>query len=65
MSTCVFVVIYVYILYIICYIMMLYQDTCSMVRSPDGNTEFFDIIAGVLQGDTFARIFSSFAWTTC
>ena len=36
-------------------IMMLYQDTCSMVRSPDGNTEFFDIIAGVLQEDTLAR----------
>ena len=25
-----------------------------MVRSPDGNTEFFDIIAGVLQGDALA-----------
>ena len=35
-------------------IMMLYQDTSSMVCSPDGNTEFFDIIAGVLQGDTLA-----------
>ena len=35
-------------------IMMLYQDTRSMVRSPDGNTEFFDITAGVLQGDTLA-----------
>ena len=35
-------------------IMMQYQDTCSKVRSPDGNTEFFDIIAGVLQGDTLA-----------
>ena len=35
-------------------IMMLYQDTCSMVRSPDGSTEFFDIITGVLQGDTLA-----------
>ena len=35
-------------------IIMLHQDTCSMVRSPDGNTEFFDIIAGVLQGDTLA-----------
>ena len=49
-------------------IMMLYQDTCSMVRSPDGNTEFFDIIAGVLQGDTgihLLHIFSSFAWTMC
>ena len=35
-------------------ITMLYQDTCSVVRSPDGNTEFFDIIVGVLQGDTLA-----------
>ena len=25
-----------------------------MVRSPDGNTNFFDILAGVLQGDTLA-----------
>ena len=25
-----------------------------MVRSPDGNTEFFDIVSGVLQGDTLA-----------
>ena len=24
------------------------------VRSPDGDTEYFDIIAGVLQGDTLA-----------
>ena len=24
------------------------------VRSPDGDTDFFDIIAGVLQGDTLA-----------
>ena len=24
------------------------------VRSPDGNTEYFDIVAGVLQGDTLA-----------
>jgi hypothetical protein len=35
-------------------IMMLYRNTRSMVRSPDGDTEFFDIIAGVLQGDTLA-----------
>ena len=28
------------------------------VRSPDGDTEFFDIVAGVLQGDTVAtRLF--------
>ena len=35
-------------------IMILYQDTCFMVRSPDGDTDFFDISAGVLQGDTLA-----------
>ena len=35
-------------------IMMLYRNTRSMVRSPDGDTDFFDIIAGVLQGDTLA-----------
>lgn len=35
-------------------IMMLYKDSKSMVRSPDGDTEFFNTIAGVLQGDTLA-----------
>ena len=35
-------------------IMILYQNTRSMVRSPDGDTDFFDITAGVLQGDTLA-----------
>ena len=35
-------------------IMMLYQNTRSMVRSHDGDTKFFYIIAGVLQGDTLA-----------
>jgi exonuclease III len=35
-------------------VMMLYRNSRSMVRSPDGDTEFFDIIAGVLQGDTLA-----------
>ena len=35
-------------------IMIMYQDTRSMVRSPDGDTDFFDISAGVLQGDTLA-----------
>ena len=34
--------------------MMLYKNTRSMVRSPDGDTDFFDIQAGVLQGDTLA-----------
>ena len=35
-------------------IMMLYKDTRCLVRSPDGDTSFFDIVAGVLQGDTLA-----------
>ena len=35
-------------------IMILYTDTKSMVRSPDGDTDFFDVISGVLQGDTLA-----------
>ena len=33
---------------------MLYINTKSLVRSPDGDTSFFDIHAGVLQGDTLA-----------
>ena len=37
-------------------IMMLYTNTKSLVRSPDGDTEFFDINAGVLQGDTLAPL---------
>ena len=32
--------------------MMLYQNT--MVRLPDGETDFFGIVAGVLQEDTLA-----------
>ncbi|KAI8485234.1 Kinesin-like protein kif22 [Branchiostoma belcheri] len=35
-------------------IMMLYRDTQVIVRSPDGDTEPFNIVAGVLQGDTLA-----------
>ena len=30
---------------------MLYKNTKVKVDSPDGDTEFFDIIVGVLQGD--------------
>ena len=33
-------------------IMMLYRITKVKVCSPDGDTNFFDIVAGVLQGDT-------------
>ena len=35
-------------------IMMLNRNTKVKVRSPDGDTDKFDIVAGVLQGDTLA-----------
>ena len=35
-------------------IMMLYMNTSAMVRSPDGDTPYFEITTGVLQGDTLA-----------
>ena len=35
-------------------IMMLYKNTKVMVRSPDRDTDFFDIVARVLQEDTLA-----------
>ena len=38
--------------------MMLYKHTKSLVRSPDGDTSFFDITAGVLQGDTLTPFLS-------
>ena len=34
--------------------MILYRNTKVKVRSPDGDTEYFNILAGVLQGDTLA-----------
>ena len=35
-------------------IMMLYRNTKVKVRSPDGDRDNFNIVAGVLQGDTLA-----------
>ena len=35
-------------------IMMLYRNTKAMVQSPDGDIDFFNVVAGVLQGDTLA-----------
>ena len=35
-------------------IMMLYKNTKVKVRSLDGDTDYFDIVAGVMQGDTLA-----------
>ena len=34
--------------------MMLYKNTKVKVHSPDGDTDFFDIVAGVQQGNTLA-----------
>ena len=34
--------------------MMLYKNAKVKVRSPDGDTDYFDIVAGVLQGDILA-----------
>ena len=35
-------------------LMILYWKTKVKVRSPDGDTDYFDIVPGVLQGDTLA-----------
>ena len=35
-------------------ITILYRNTKVKVRSPDGDTEYFNMVAGVLQGDTLA-----------
>ena len=35
-------------------IMILCRNTKVKVRSPDGDTDYFDIVAGVLQGDILA-----------
>ena len=35
-------------------ITILYRNTKVKVHSPDGDTDYFDIVAGVLQGDTLA-----------
>ena len=33
---------------------IIYKNTRSMVSSPDGDTPYFEITTGVLQGDTLA-----------
>ena len=35
-------------------IVILYRNTNVKVRSPDGDTDYFDIASGVQQGDTLA-----------
>ena len=57
----VYIYIYIYVCVCVCVketvaaITILYRNTKVKVRSPDGDTEYFDIVAGVLQGDTLAR----------
>ena len=35
-------------------IIVLYSNTCSSVLTPDCETEPFDVLTGILQGDTLA-----------
>ena len=35
-------------------VMILYRDTRSLVRSPNGDTHNVEITTDVIQGDTFA-----------
>ena len=44
-------------------ITILYRNTKVKVRSPDGDTEYFDIVAGVLQGNTLAPYLFIIFWT--
>ena len=37
-------------------LMMLNKNPKVKVHSPDGDTDFFEIVTGVLQGDTLAHI---------
>ena len=37
-------------------ISIMYENTKAKVLSPDGETEYFDVTAGVLQGDTLAPL---------
>ena len=36
-------------------IMILYRNPKAKVRSSDGDTDYFNIVAGVLQGETLAQ----------
>ena len=43
---------------IVTVVMMLYKDSKVIVRSPVGDSDFFDIVAGVFLGDTLALYMS-------
>ena len=38
-------------------IMILYRNTKLKLLSPDGDTDYYDILVGILQGDTLASYF--------
>ena len=40
---------------------IMYTNTTAQVLPPSGNTEFFEILAKVLQGDTLTQLFSIIA----
>ena len=44
---------------------MFYKNTSYMVRSPDGDTPFFDITTGVLNGDKLAYMKLYFICIIC
>ena len=47
-------------------IMMLYRNKKVKVRSPDGDTDYFDIVAGALQDDTLVPyIFNLLSLSIC
>ena len=35
-------------------IKIIYDNSCAKIATPDGETDFFDILAGIFQGDTLA-----------
>ena len=35
-------------------IKLIYENSCAQIITPDGETQFFDIVAGIFQGDTLA-----------
>ena len=41
---------------------VLYVDITAQVLSPDGDTDFCNIYAGALQGDTFALYLTCLLW---
>ena len=48
-------------------IKVLYTNTWSSVITPDGESESFDILSGILQGDTLLLLsfLSSLSTTSC